>query len=186
MQKLYTTNDLVKDTGCSKTTVGLWVEKNWVRPCRMVGAKSTAHDRFFTKEEHDRIMDAVRSAEGRRRKIFIFLNRTLHEIKECNVVASAELASRCGCCENTMRKALVRLGYPKNRSVAVLEEDVDEVKAVVQNILKDSKRKRAEARKSSAVSPGSAGHITVHVKGITITLDRKDAEALAEEILAQI
>ena len=186
MQKLYTTNDLVKDTGCAKATVGLWVAKNWVRPCRILGSASTSPDRFFTQAEHDRIMDAVRSAEGRPRKIFIFLNRTLHETKECNAVACAELASRCGCCENTIRTVLSRMGYPKNRSVAVLEEDVDEVKAVVQNILKDCKRKRAEARKSSAVIPGSAGHITVHVKGITITLDRKDAEALAEEILSQI
>lgn len=186
MQKLYMTNDLVKDTGCAKATVGLWVEKNWVRTCRMLGSTSKAHDRFFTQAEHDRIMDAVRSAEGRPRKIFIFLNRTLHETKECNAVACAELASRCGCCENTIRMALARMGYPKNRSVAVLEEDVDEVKAVVQNILKDGQRKRSEARKSSAVSPGSAGHITVHVKGLTITLNRKDAEALAEEILSQI
>lgn len=186
MHKLYTTNDIVKDTGCSRGSVGLWIEKGWVRPCRMVGTTSTAHDRFFTKEEHDRIMDAVRAAEGRRRKIFIFLNRTLHETKECNAVACAELVSRCGCCENTMRKALVRLGYPKGRSVAVLEEDVDEVKAVVQNIRKEGQQKRIEAMKSAAVSPGSAGPITVHVKGLTITLDRKDAEALAEEILAQI
>lgn len=186
MHKLYTTNDIVKDTGCSKATVGLWVEKNWIRPCSMPGSASTAPDRFFTQAEHDRIMDAVRSAEGRPRKIFIFLNRTLHEIKECNAVACAELASRCGCCENTIRMALARMGYPKNRSVAVIEEDVDEVKAVVQNIRKEGQKKRAEARKSSAVSPGSAGNITVHVKGLTITLNRKDAEALAEEILAQI
>lgn len=179
MQKLYTTNDIVKDTGCAKATIGLWVDKNWVRPCRMLGSTCNAHDRFFTQAEHDRIMDAVHAAEGRPRKIFIFLNRTLHATSECTAVACTELASRCGCSERTVRKALVRLGYPKNRNVAVLEEDVDEVKAVVQNFRKEGQQKRAEAMKS-------AGPITVHIKGLTITLDRKDAEALAEEILAQI
>lgn len=186
MQILYTTNDIVKDTGCSKATICLWVEKGWVKTCRMPGAKCTAHDRFFSKEEHDRIMDAVRAAEGHPRKIFIFLNRTLHATGECTAVDCAELASRCGCSETTVRKALVRLGYPKNRSVAVLEEDVDEVKDVVKNLRKEGQQKRAEARKYAVVNQGSDLPITVHVKGLTITLDRKDAESLAEEILAQI
>lgn len=186
MQKLYTSNDMAKDTGCSKATIGLWVEKNWVKICHMSGAKCTAHDRFFTQAEHDRIMDAVRAAEGRPRKIYIFLNRTLHEARDCTAVTCTELASRCGCCETTVRKALVRLGYPKCRNIAVLEEDIGEVKAMVQNFRQEGQQKRAAARNSTGNKPESAGQITIHIKGLTITLDRKDAEALAEEIISQI
>ena len=191
MQKLYTSNDMARDTGCSKATIGLWVSKNWVKTCRMTGTKCIEHDRFFTQEEHDRIMEAVRAAEGHPRKIYLFLNRTLHEARDYSAVNCPELATRCGCCETTVRKALVRLGYPKNRNVAVLEEDIGEVKAVVQKFREEGQEKRAAAMKSIVrnpvvSNPESATKITLHIKGLTITLDRKDAEALAEEIISQI
>lgn len=202
MQRLYTTNDIVKDTGCVKATINLWVAKGWVKPCRMSGIHPETHVLLYTKAEHDRVMDAVRAAEGHTRRISTFLNRTLHEARECNAVTCAELASRCGCCDATVHKALVRLGYPKRRNVGVLEEDVGEVKAMVQKFRQEGVQKRAETRKAAVnVCPAfppwgaresagngqdSTGSITLHIKGITISLDRKDAEALAEEILAQI
>lgn len=187
MQKLYRTNDVAKATGCAKATVGLWVDNGWVKPCRIIGDTPTRpHGRVYTQAEYDRIMTAVREADGQPRKLFIFLNRTLHEARECTAVTCAELASRCDCCEITVRKALVRLGYPKGRDIAVLEEDIGEVKAMVQSFRQEGAKKRAMKRSATGSKPESPGNITLHIKGLTISLDRKDAEALAEEILAQI
>lgn len=188
MQRLYTTTELAKATGCAKATVGLWVDNGWIKPCRMAGDTSTSPDRFYTQAEYDRIMAAVREAEGHPRKIFIYLNRTLHEARECTAVAFPELASRCGRSATTVRKALARLGYPKCRNVGVLEEDVEEVKAMVQGFRQEGVQKRRMRMRRSArgSKPGEAGSITLHIKGLTISLDRKAAEALAEEILEQI
>ena len=186
MQRLYTTNDLAKATGCNNSTIGLWSDNGWIKPCRWSVDSSVPRDRFYTQAEHDRVMEAVREAEGHPRKISIFLNRTLHTARECTVVTAAELASRCGCCDTTMRKALARLGYPKWRNVGVLEEDVDEVKAMVQSFRQEGVKKRAMRRSARRSKPVEAGNITLHVKGLTISLDRKAAEALAEEILEQI
>lgn len=197
MQRLYTSTELAKATGCAKATVTLWVDSGWVKPCRVTG-----NDRFYTQSEYDRVMAAVREAAGHPRKIYIFLNRTLHEARECTALTCRELADRCGCCDTTVRKALVRLGYPKWRVIGVLEEDVGEVKAMVQKFRQEGVQKRAATmaaaanvhpafppwgtREAAGKGPDSAGSITLHIKGLTISLDRKDAEALAEEILAQI
>lgn len=186
MQRLYTSNELAKAAGCSKATVGFWVDNGWVKPCRISGDNSGTPDRFYTRAEYDRVMNAVREADGHPRKIFIYLNRTLNEARDCNAVTFAELASRCGRGASSVRKALARLGYPKWRSVGVLEEDVEEVKAMLQTFQQEGVKKRRMRMSTRRSKPVEAGNITLHVKGLTISLDRKAAEALAEEILEQI
>ena len=183
MQRLYRTNEMAKDSGCTKAAMKDWVSKGWVKPCLLNGAPAKQPILLYTQAEHDRVMDAVRNADGHRRSIPIFLNRTLHAARDCNAVTTTELATRCGCCEATVRKALVRLGYPRCKTIGILEEDVGEVKALCQTFREEGFRKTAAARKAASEAAGS---ITLHVKGLTISLDRKDAEALAEEILAQI
>lgn len=186
MQKLYSSNELAKAAGCAKATISLWADKGWVKPCRMSGDNSRSHDRVFTQSEYDRIMVAVREAEGRPRRIYVFLNRTLHEARDYDVLTCAELAARCGCCETTVRKVLVRLGYPKYRNVAVLEEDVAEVQAMVRKFREEGLQKRSAARKTAVAKPEATGSITVHLKGIAIELSREDANALAEELISQL
>lgn len=192
MHKLYKSKDIIDSTGCSKATVSIWATSGWIKPCRIIGVKSRPRELFFTQAEYDRIMDAVRKADGHARKIHMFLNRTLHTAEDCTVLSSPELAVRCGCCYHTLHKAMGRLGYPTETTIAVLEEDVAEVKAMVEKVLVDSRKATRDgleaARHNRALAtgkPASTGSITLHIKGLTISLDRKDAEALAEELLAQ-
>lgn len=190
MQKLYRTIELAKDSGCTKAAIKDWVSKGWIKPCLLNGVPAKQPVLLYTQDERDRLMNAVRNADGHRRSIPIFLNRTLHAARDCNAVTTAELATRCGCSGGTVRKALVRLGYPRCKTIGILEEDVGEVKALCQKFREEGQQKRAATweavREAAGSKPESPGNITLHIKGLTISLGRKDAEALAEEILAQI
>jgi hypothetical protein len=88
---------------------------------------------------------------------------------------------------------MTRMGYPEGNGIVALEEDVAEVKAMVEQVRQEGiqssiSKRSANLKKpeSTGKSPESTGNITLHIKGLTISLDRKDAEALAEEIIAQI
>lgn len=186
MQKLYKTIDLANATGYTSASIKLWASNGWLKPCRFSVVKSRPHTLFFPQTEYDRLMNAVRESEGHRRFIIVPLNRTLHTAREWNAVTCTELLSRFGCCRSTLRKAMTRLGYPEEQDIVVLEEDVDEVKAMVDRVRQESIQLSATKRSVPRSKPGTAGQITLHIKGLAITLDKKDAEALAEEIISQI
>lgn len=192
MNQLYKSIDIVNATGCAKASITLWAIKGWVKPCRLAGERNRQRELFFSKAEFDRIAEAVRSAEGHPRKVGIFLNRTLHMATVRNAITWLELADRCGCCFNTLRKAMESLGHTRANTPAVLEEDVDEVKAMLEKFREESQKSRSEKQKAAwrnhqlaVKKPESTGSITLHIKGLTISLSRKDAEALAEELLEQ-
>lgn len=183
MQKLYRPNDLVEATGIHRQTIHTWVDNGWVVRCDMDGGRSV----FFHQSERDRIMAAIAEAAGSTRKVHLNLIRTLHTAGKFHAIDIRELAHRCGCCISIARRALFSLGQPSERDVAVLDEDVDEVKAAVARVLEMSHKARAEGRRKAAAAKQEAtGGITVHLKGLTISLTREDANALAEELIGQL
>lgn len=183
MQKLYRLNDLAADSGIPRQTIRTWVDNGWLVPCDMDGGRSL----FFPRSEHDRLVSAVSEAAGSSRKVHLNLIRTLHTAGKYHAIDIRELAHRCGCCINVARRALFSLGQASERDVAVLEEDVAEVKAAVARVLEISHKARAEGRRKAAEAKQEAtGGITVHLKGIAISLTREDANALAEELIGQL
>lgn len=182
MQKLYNLNDLAAATGIHRHTLGVWTDNKWLVPCDYGGCS-----RFYHQAEYDRIMSAIAEASGAPRQVHLILNRTLHTARKFRALNTRELAGSCGCCKSTLVKALASLGYPSGSYVAVLEDDVAEVKAAVDRVRALGHKSRAEGRRKAAVAkPGATGSITVHLKGLSISLTHEDANALAEELISQL
>lgn len=183
MQKLYRLKDLEASTGIHRQTISTWVENGWLVPCDRDGGRSV----FFTQAEHDRLMSAIAEAAGSNRRVHLNLIRTMHTARKLHAIDVRELADRCSCCISTARKALFSLGQSAEYDVAVLEEDVSEVKAAVDRVRKMAHKSRAEGRrKAKALRKEATVGITVHLKGLTISLTREDANALAEELISQL
>ena len=61
------------------------------------------------------------------------------------------------------------------------------VKAAVDRVRALGHKSRAEGRRKAARrNPEATGSITVHLKGLSISLTREDANALAEELISQL